>query len=160
MVYKDFTMQDFLRKFSSEEACIQAIFNARWPSGFICPHCGHNDGYRLSKRRSIQCMCCRRQTSITSGTLFHRSKVPFVSWFQLIFLMTQDKGGVSTKRAAMLLGMHYATVWFMMHKIREAMASRLEASLLAGYVEIDDALLVVKPKDREVERLAEKSRYV
>jgi hypothetical protein len=74
--------------------------------------------------------------------------------------MTQDKGGVSTKRAAMLLGMHYATVWFMMHKIREAMASRLEASLLAGYVEIDDALLVVKPKDREVERLAEKSRYV
>jgi len=136
---KEYSLLDFQRRFNTEENCLQSIFEARWPRGFICPHCGHNDGYRLSKRRAIQCVSCRRQTSITAGTLFHKSKVPLVNWFWLIFLMSQDKRGISTKRAAELLNMHYATVWFLMHKIREAMANRLEGLTLSGYVEIDEA---------------------
>jgi ISXO2-like transposase domain/Transposase zinc-ribbon domain len=136
---KEYSLLDFQRRFNCNESCLQAIFEARWPRGFICPHCGHNDGYRLSKRRAIQCVSCRRQTSITAGTLFHKSKVPLVNWFWLIFLMSQDKGGISTMRAAKLLNMHYATVWFVMHKIREAMANRLEGRTLSGYVEIDEA---------------------
>jgi len=56
-----------------------------------------------------------------------------------MFLMSQDKGGISTRRAAKLLDMHYATVWTMMHKIREAMSERLESRLLSGFVEVDDA---------------------
>ena len=139
MSYKEYSLLDFQREFGSEEACLRAIFRARWPHGFVCPKCGHNDGTRLSKRRAIQCSCCRAQTSITSGTLFHKSKVPLVYWFWLIFLMTQDKGGISTMRAAKLLGMHYTTVWNMMHKLREAMADRLNGPLLSGYVEIDEA---------------------
>lgn len=62
--------------------------------------------------------------------------------------MTQDKGGVSTVRAANLLGMDYTTVWFMMHKIREAMADRLEGLLLAGFVEIDDAFFAGKARGK------------
>lgn len=139
MGYKEFGLMDFQRAFSSEESCLEAIFKARWPRGFICPRCEHNDGTRLSKRRSIQCSSCRRQTSITSGTVFHKSKVPLRAWFWLIFLMTQDKGGISTTRAASLLGMHYTTVWNLMHKLRIAMNERLVGPLLAGYVEIDDA---------------------
>jgi transposase-like protein len=148
MTYKKFTLLDFQRRFSSEEACLQAIFDARWPHGFVCPKCGHDDGYRLSKRRAIQCAACRRQTSVTAGTLFHKTKVPLTSWFWLIFLMTQDKGGVSTVRAANLLGMHYTTVWFMMHKLRESMVDRLEGPLLAGYVEIDDAFFGGKARGK------------
>jgi len=133
------SLLEFQRKFDSEEACIQAIFNARWPNGFRCPKCGHDDGYRLKTRRSMQCTSCRRQTSITSGTLFERSKTPLLNWFWLIFLMSQDKGGISAVRTAELLEMHYATVWFMMHKIRVAMSYRLEGRTLSGLVEIDDA---------------------
>jgi len=42
-------------------------------------------------------------------------------------------------RASELLGMHYTTVWNMMHKIREAMAVKVEREMLSGFVEIDDA---------------------
>ena len=42
-------------------------------------------------------------------------------------------------RAAKLLGMHYTTVWNMMHKLREAMADRVQGPLLSGYVEVDEA---------------------
>jgi len=52
-----------------------------------------------------------------AGTLFHRTQIPLQKWFWLMFLMSQDKGGISTRRAAKLLRMHYATVWAMMHKM-------------------------------------------
>jgi hypothetical protein len=146
MAYKEYRLVDFQRMFASEGACLQAISDARWPKGFICPNCEHDYGYRLSTRRAIQCALCRRQTSITAGTVFHKTKVPLRNWFWLIFLMTQDKGGISTLRAANLLGMHYTTVWFIMHKLREAMEDRLQGPLLAGFVEIDDAFIGGKSK--------------
>lgn len=62
--------------------------------------------------------------------------------------MSQDKGGISTKRAAALLDMHYSTVWFMMHKLREAMAVRQKGQLLSGLVEIDEAHLGGKAKGK------------
>ena len=139
MAYKKHTLLEFQRQFNSQEACLEAIFKARWPKGFVCPHCAHSDGTRLSKRRAIQCCHCRKQTSITAGTVFHKTKIPLQTWFWLIFLVTQDKGGISTMRAANLLGMHYTTVWNLMHKLRISMEDRLEGPLLSGYVEIDDA---------------------
>lgn len=142
------TLIEFQREYRTEEDCIQAIFQARWPRGFNCPKCGHDFGYRLSQRRSIQCASCRRQTSITSGTLFERSKVPLQKWFWLIYLMSQDKGGISSTRAAELLEMHYATVWFMMHKLRVAMGNRLVGRTLSGLVEIDDAFFGGKTKGK------------
>jgi len=144
--------------FSSDEACLQAIYDARWPHGFVCPKCGHDSGTRLSKRRAIQCSLCRAQTSITAHTLFHKTKVPLKKWFWLIFMMTQDKGGVSTHRAADLLDMHYTTVWFMMHKLREAMTDRIQGPLLSGFVEIDDAFFGGKSKGKRGRALTNKKQ--
>jgi hypothetical protein len=148
MTYRQHSLLEFQQRYSSEEACLEAISNARWPRGFICPKCGHDGGTRLSKRRAIQCCSCRRQTSITAGTVFHKTKVPLRCWFWLIFLVTQDKGGISTMRASNLLNMHYTTVWNLMHKLRIAMEERLEGPLLSGYVEIDDAFFGGKSRKK------------
>jgi transposase-like protein len=147
-MHDELSLPDFARRFSSEEACLNAIFNARWPNGFICPKCGHNDGYRLNRRRIVQCTSCRRQSSITAGTLFHRTKIPLTCWFWIIFLVTQDKGSASCARIASLLRMHYTTVWTTLHKIRTAMASRDKDKLLAGTVEVDDAFFGRAPRSR------------
>lgn len=148
MAYREHNLLEFQQRYSSDESCLEAISRARWPRGFACPKCGHDQGTRLNKRRAIQCANCRRQTSITAGTIFHKTKVPLRCWFWLIFLMTQDKGGISTMRAADLLGMHYTTVWNLMHKLRIAMADRLDGALLSGYVEIDDAFFGGKSRKK------------
>ncbi len=109
-------------------------------------------------RRTMQCHLCRRQSSITSGTLFEDSKVALTVWFWLIFLMSQDKGGISTKRAAALLGMHYTTVWNMMHKVRFAMGQRQENQMLSGLVEIDDAFFGGKSKGKSGRALGNKKQ--
>lgn len=148
MAYIDLTLPQFQKRFDSEEACLQAIFQARWPCGFVCPHCSHNDGNRISTRRSIQCCLCRRQTSITSNTLFHRSHVSLTQWFLIIYFVAHDKGGTSALKLSKQLGMHYATVWFVIQRIRIAMATREENLTLAGYIEMDEAFFGGRSKSK------------
>jgi len=139
MAYMDMALPEFTGKFSTQEACMEAVFEARWPNGFRCPHCDHDVGYRLTTRPVVQCAHCRKQTWITANTLFHKSQTPLPKWFLLIYLFAHDKGGRSTLSLAKLLGMHYATTWFIVQKIRLAMASRDEGLTLAGYIELDEA---------------------
>lgn len=139
MQYLSLTLPEFQDRFSEEDACLQAVFEAKWPFGFICPHCEHNDGYPIAGRRNIECACCGRQTSITADTLFERSHIPLVTWFLVIYFMAQDKGGVSGMRLANQLGMRYPTVLSMLHRLRDVMGARDENRTLAGYIELDEA---------------------
>lgn len=147
MEYESLTLPQFLKRYSDEESCLQAIFDVRWPRGYICPECGHNDGYRLKSRPSmVQCCLCGAQRSITAGTIFEKTKTPLPIWFLIIYQVAQDKGGASVTRLSKQLGMHYDTVWHILHKIREAMKTRDERLTLAGYIEMDEALFGGKGK--------------
>ena len=104
---------EFNKHYRTDEDCLQAIAKMRWPSGFICPKCEHDDGYRLRDRRVIECSLCKYQTSITAGTIFHKTRVPLVKWFWMMFLVAQDKGGASALRLSKQLDMHLKTVWLL-----------------------------------------------
>lgn len=153
MAYVDLSLPRFIRRFSDEESCLQAIYNARWPRGFVCPKCNHNGGYRLTGRRSIQCASCRRQTSITSGTIFHGSKILLTDWFLAIYLVAQDKGGASAMRLSEQLDMHYPTAWYLLHRLRFAMAVRDENLTLAGYIELDEAFFGGKGRNKRTRKV-------
>ena len=152
MAYVDLSLSAFQRKFDSEEACLQAIFDCRWPRGFVCPKCNHNGGYRLGRRRTVQCASCRRQTSITASTIFHASHFPLKQWFLMIYLVAQDKGGASAMRMSTMLGIHYATAWTIMQKIRFAMGTRDENLTLAGYIELDEAFFGGRSRNRRTRK--------
>jgi transposase-like protein len=149
MAYVDLKLPEFQSRFATEEACLQAIFDARWPRGFVCPHCEHNDGYRLASRpRTIQCASCKRQSSITANTIFHRSHIPLGVWFLAIYLVAQDKGGISSKRLHDQLPISYPTAWFLLQRIHHAMSVRDENLTLAGYIELDEAFFGGKTKSK------------
>lgn len=149
MAYVDLTLPEFQRQFGTEEGCLQAIYDARWPRGFVCPKCSHNDGYRLSSRpRTIQCVLCKRQTSITAGTIFHGSHIPLPDWFLAIYLTAQDKGGISASRLSNMLGISYPTAWFLNQRLHHAMSKRDENLTLAGYIELDEAFFGGKTNSR------------
>jgi len=142
----DLNFPEFNDKFSTDEACVEAIFQARWPRGFICPTCGHNDGYRLRTRPVVECCVCGSQKSITAGTIFHRSKTPLRIWFHIIYEMAHDKGGASALKLAKRFGVHQDTIWHLVSKIRTAMGSRDENLSLAGFIELDAAFFGGKTK--------------
>lgn len=69
-------------------------------------------------------------------------------------MLAQDKAGVPALKLAKDLNMHYSTVWHMVHKIREAMAARDQQITLAGFIELDEA--VIGPQARKPGRPSKK----
>ena len=57
----------------------------RWPDGPICPHCGVLDNAaelngKAHRPGVYKCRDCRKQFTVTVGTVFERSKVPLNKW--------------------------------------------------------------------------------
>lgn len=131
----------FQQRFGTDDQCRDFLFKLRWPKGFVCPNCEHDDAQYLAPRRLYQCYNCKHQASVTSGTLFHRTHLPLRCWFWIIYQMTHDKGGVSATRLASQLNRPYKTIWHVLHKLRLAMGRRDEGITLAGLIEFDEAIL-------------------
>ncbi len=94
--------------------------------------------YVLVKQRRWQCAACRHQVSLTSGTIFHNTKIPLTLWFWAAYLMTTDRRGISALFLQRQLGLRrYETAWMMLHKLRRAMVN-MAHERLHGEVEIDE----------------------
>ena len=110
-----------------DEAAARAHLEAqRWPDGPVCPHCGVVDNAtRLAGEAHrpglLECRACRKQFSVTIGTLFERSHVPLHKWVLAVHLVTSSKKGMSAHQLHRMLKVTYKTAWFMAHRIREAM---------------------------------------
>ena len=129
----------FLDRYGSEQQCREALAKVRWPDGFRCQGCGRTSHCHLKSRDVYQCNHCKRQESLTSGTLFAESKLPLRTWFLAIYLLTQHKNGISALALRRQLGVSYNTAWLLKHKLMQAMVERDSEQVLAGIVMMDDA---------------------
>jgi hypothetical protein len=133
-----FSLLRFQREFAKEEACLLHLFRMRWPKGFNCPKCGHSKAWIIHTRNVLDCKSCRAKISVTAGTIFHKTHVPLVKWYWLIYHMAMDKTGVSISEMQRLLEIKsYKTAWLMAHKVRKAMKHRVARHSLVALVEID-----------------------
>lgn len=126
--------------FSTDEACLAYLDWLRWPDGFECPHCGArsagNGGVGV-----YRCHGCRRRVSVTSGTIFDKTRVPLTTWFEAIWLFTSSKAGVSAANLHRVLPISsYQTAWTMLGKLR-AVLSTTDREPLTGRVEVDETLI-------------------
>lgn len=138
--YNERSLLDFQKTFATEEACVNHLAEQRWALGFACPRCGHDGFWYLAKRKLFDCKRCRHQTSVTAGTIFHKTRTSLVKWYWLLFRMAMGKVGVSVAEMQRLLEIKsYETAWLMGHKIRKAMTDRDARYTLAGLVEMDES---------------------
>jgi len=134
------TLGEFESRFSSEEACVDYLFQLRWPTGYVCPRCRHTKGWRV-REVLIQCARCSYQTSVTAGTIFHRTRKPLIMWFRMMWWVTSLKTGASALGMQRVLGLgSYRTAWTWLHKLRRAMV-RPGRDRLSGRVEVDETYL-------------------
>ena len=135
------SFKDFRTRFATEAACRKYMFEVRFPDGFVCPKCGCREYYYLSTRHTCQCKNCRRQTSVTAGTVMHRTHLPLTIWFWAIFLCATDKRGISAKGLVRQLELSYESAWYLLVRIRRAMQEHDQGYLLSGMIEMDEAYL-------------------
>ncbi len=137
--YGEMGLLEFQRRFRTEPACEKHLYKLRWPEGFRCPRCGHDQCFNLPRRKLYQCKDCGHQTSVTAGTVMHRTRTPLRKWFWAIYLVASDKRGLSALQLSKKLAISYYVAWTMLHKIRKAMADRNQRYQLRGVIEIDES---------------------
>ena len=126
------TFTDFQKRFKTEEQCREYLFRQRFPDGFVCPSCGAKEYYPIYRRNLSQCKKCRKQTSVTSGTVMHRTHLSLVLWFWAIYLCVNDKRGISASQLSRMLEIGYESAWYLLKRIRKAMGQRDSNYLLSG----------------------------
>ncbi len=146
--------------FTDNNAAREAMEAVLWPHGPVCPHCGSLERIGKVSGKSARpglyyCGECKRQFTVTVGTIFERSKVPLSKWWLAVHLTASSKKGMSAHQLHRMLGVTYQTAWFMEHRIREAMRPGGSLPPLGGEgetVEIDETYIGTKdgyPKTRQ-----------
>jgi transposase-like protein len=131
----------FNAQLGSDQQCRDYLFKARWPDGFRCERCGHDDAYALRTKIVYECVACRKQHSLPAGTIFEQTKTGLSRWFLAIYLVTSSKRGISAMELRRQMGFgSYGTAWTWLHKIRKAML-RPDREPLAERVEADETHL-------------------
>lgn len=140
------TPRQFRRRFRTERDCIRYIIKRKWPGGFRCPRCDHDEAYLITSRRKYQCKRCLHQTTVTANTIFHKTRKPLRDWFWAIYLVATRATGSSARQLQYDLGISYPTAWSWCHKIRKAMEDRDRRYTLQGLIELDDTYIGGKKK--------------
>ena len=138
------SIHEFMSEYGTEDKCQDSLFRLRWPNGFRCPNCGSSKFCELKSRELYQCHRCHHQTSVKAGTIFQSTHLPLTKWFLGIYLMTQNKNGISALELSRQLGVSYNASWRLKHKLMQVMLERDSKKKLSGRVEIDDAYLGAK----------------
>ncbi len=152
-------MSDYSNPIFHDEAKAREWLERRlWPEGPICPHCGVIDQATAMKgdahREGLwNCRACRKQFSVTVGTLYERSHVPLNKWLGATYLMMASKKGMSALQISRMIGVTYKTAWFMCHRIRESLRGNDGDAPLGGEgktVEADETFVGGKSKNKHV----------
>lgn len=138
------TISEFYSKFSTEESCRLHLKAAREESGIECKKCGGTKQYWLKAKFQWQCSSCDFRTTLRSGTLFEASKLKLKTWFEALYLISNNKKGMSASELQRQLGLkRNEPAWYMMQKIRRAMQSINEKTILTEEIEMDDGFFTV-----------------
>jgi len=146
----EINLTEIMERFGSEEKARELIERLRWPDGPVCPHCGSMKAYRLegkgestspARKGLLKCGACRKQFTVTVGTIFEDSHIPLNKWLMSIYLICSSKKGISANQLHRMLGITYKTAWFMAHRIRFAMSQQPLSEKLERIVEADETYI-------------------
>lgn len=139
--------------FHDEAAAYEMLESILWADGVVCPKCGTvGEAYELSARIGLRrCKACRKDFTVTVGTVFESSHIKLPLWFQAAYLMMSSKKGVSAHQLHRMLGITYKSAWFMAHRLREAMRVLMPTAMggTNKVVEVDETYVGGKAKNRK-----------
>ncbi len=150
-------LSDFAGNFPNADTAREFLEKQRWPNGVVCPFCGLvGEVYRLQPKPNTKtharpgiwkCGGCRKQFTVTVGTIFEDSHIPLHKWLFAIHLLCASKKGMSAHQLHRMLGITYKSAWFMAHRIRHAMKREpLAGNKLSETVEVDETYVGGKAK--------------
>jgi len=137
------TLIEAVRYFADPDVSLDFLAMLRWPdSVVICPNCDSTEVRYLSTRRLWECKSkhAKRQFSIKVGTIFEDSPLGLDMWLPAVWMIANDKNGISSAELARAIGVTQKSAWFMLHRIRLAMSTG-SFRRMSGEVEADETFI-------------------
>lgn len=133
---------EFQKHFNTEEKCRAYLELQRWGDTPACPFCACTNVTRLKDGKRFQCneKVCRKQFSVTVGTVADNTKLPLTKWFLAMYILSNHSKGISSLQLASWLGITQKSAWLLNQKIREMLTEKAPA-LLDGIVEVDESVV-------------------
>jgi len=131
------TYRKFVEMFPDDAKCAAFLARLRWPEGFICPACKIASTPWNESRGRLACPSCRRQTYVSTGTIFDKTRTPLTTWFEAAWHVSSAKNGMSAKTLERTIGTSYQVAWMMLQRFRVAMVNT-DRKQLSGDVEVDE----------------------
>lgn len=146
------TLLEFQTMFPDEASCADYMERVRWPDGFVCGSCGaKGEPTRFTSYPAIlRCRACKHETSLTAGTVMHRTKQPLHTWFWAAYLVSTQTKGMSALEFQKQMGLsRYETAFQMLHKLRAGMIRPDHDSIGDPWtVEVDEAFVGGRTKGK------------
>jgi transposase-like protein len=136
------TLLEVVKFFGEDNNAFDFMVQLRWPDGVYCPRCTSTEVRFIGTRKIWECKAkeCRKQFSVKVGTIFEDSAIKLDKWFAAIWLVSNAKNGISSYEVHRSIGVTQKTAWFMMHRIRLALAAG-SFTKLKGTVEVDESYI-------------------
>lgn len=158
---KSLSFTEIATVYNDEDRARELLEKLRWHGSPVCPHCTAEIAYKITPKEGSKtrkglwkCGHCRRQFTVTVGTIFEGTRIPLGKWLMAIHLLCSAKKGISTLQLMRHLWpedgtkmSHYKTAFFMTHRIRYALTQEPFFSKLKGVVESDETYIGGKAKN-------------
>jgi transposase-like protein len=148
------TLQEAIQYFSDPEVCDKTLAAMRWPNGVECPACGTKEHYYLAKQRRWKCKECWKQFTVKMGTVFTESPIGLDKWLVALWMLVNDKNGISSYELGKAIGISQKSAWFVLHRLRLALqdGSIMKLGSNGGPVEVDETFIGGKARNMHKER--------
>jgi transposase-like protein len=131
------SLQDFFDIFKAEEDCRDYLAQILFVEGFVCKYCKATEYWKF-KKGIYRCRSCRKDISLTAGTMLEGRHLELKTWFLAMWLIVFRKSGISTVALADELGIkRQRTAWQLLSNIKEGMV-RPGRDRISGTVEVDE----------------------
>jgi len=134
------TLMEAIKYFSDADIALDFMVQLRWPEGPTCPNCQSKEHSFLSTRRVWKCKACKKQYTVKQGTIMEDSPIALDKWLCAIWMIANDKNGISSYEIHRGIGITQKSAWFLLHRIRLAMQTGT-FNKLSGPVEADETFI-------------------
>lgn len=147
-MFKGKSIYDFRAEFRSSDDCKRYLFELKWGDGYKCSKCGHEKSYTGRTKWYLKCANCAYDESVTANTLFHKMKVPILKAFEVLFMLSVRKKGMSSLEIGRTYGLNKDTAALLKKKAQIAMISSGK-NKLKGSVFVDEFAVGGKEKNKQ-----------